>query len=145
MVKERFADMKKTEELIIMEFFRDQYGDFPAGILNQAESPDFILGMGPKKKIGIELTRLSQQAPGTDPFSYENITACLSLKELKLPIYRKRRLNEYWLVITVQDPAFKPRFNLNNKLTAWNFNSGFSKAFLFMVPEGRIHELNIKA
>ena len=52
---------KKTDELIIIKLFRERYGDFPRGDLSVSESPDFILSMGPKKKFGLELTRLHQQ------------------------------------------------------------------------------------
>ena len=132
---------KKIEEIVILELFRDLYEDFPKGLLNATESPDFILSLAPRRKIGIELTRLDQTS--ADPFSMENISACLSLKDEKLVLYRKKKLQEYWLILFIRNPREKPRYNMNNKLMKWKFTSGFSRVFLFSVSEGRIFELNI--
>jgi hypothetical protein len=132
---------KKTEEFAILEIFRDVFPDFPRGLLSPSESPDFILSLGPKKKIGIELTRLSQQLPDSNPFSFENISACLLTKEPKLRLYKKKRLSEYWLILVVRDPAYTPRHNLNNKLIKWVFASGFNRVFLFYLARSRVYEL----
>ncbi len=134
-------DTKKTEELFILDLFRDLYEDFPKGILNASESPDFILSLGPRNKIGLELTRLHLQVPGSDPFSFENISACLQQKEEKLDLYRKKNLQEYWLILAVRDPAFRPGYNLNNKLMVWKFPSAYNRIFIFDVMKGRILEL----
>lgn len=134
-------NFKKIEESAILELFRDHYRDFPDGVLNASESPDFILSMGPKKKIGIELTRLHQQFSDPDLFSFENISACLLLKEEKLILYRRKKLQEYWLIFSVRDPAFKPRFNLSNKLMVWEFETAYDRVFIFMVMDGDIFEL----
>ncbi len=133
---------KKTDERVIMELFRDRYEDFPSGDLSTSESPDFILSIGPKKKFGIELTRLHQQIPGTDPFSHENISACLLRKEEKLRIYRKKKLQEYWLVLVMRDPAFGPRYNLHNKMMVWKFSSSYNRVFLFNILNGEVYTLN---
>ena len=133
---------KKIKEVAILELFRDLYPEFPKGIINAAESPDFILSMGPRKKIGIELTRLNQRIPHADPFSFDNISACLVSKEQKLLLYKRKRLQEYWLILVIRDPAFAPRHNLHNKLIKWVFESGFSRVFLFYLAKSRIYELN---
>jgi hypothetical protein len=138
------ADNKKTEERIIVELFRDAFGDFPKGILNNTESPDFILSLGPRKKIGIELTRLHVHPAGSDPFSFENISACLQQKEEKLSLYRRKKLYEYWLVLASRDPAYKPASNIHNNLLAWKFSSGFTRIFLFCILTGKIYELEKK-
>jgi len=134
---------KKINEIVIMELFRDLYPEFPKGILNATESPDFILSLGPRQKIGIELTRLNQHSPIPDSFSFDNISACISSKNEKLALYRRKRLKEYWLILYVRNPAIKPRYNLHNKLIKWDFSSGFDRIFLFVVTEGQIFELNI--
>ena len=133
---------KKKEELIILELFRDRYKNFPKGKLNPSESPDFILSLGPRKKIGLELTRLHQQSPGKDPFSFENISACLQHKEDKLILYRKKNLQAYWLILTILDPAYKPRYNLYNKFIVWDFHTSYDEIFLFNALNGDVYTLN---
>ncbi len=49
---------KKHLEILLMQYFRESYAEFPKGILNSSESPDFILKLKSKQQIGIELTRL---------------------------------------------------------------------------------------
>lgn len=51
-------NIKKQLEILIMEHFRTNFTDFPNGKLKASESPDFVLDISPKNKIGIELTRL---------------------------------------------------------------------------------------
>jgi len=132
---------KKTEELVIIELFRDRFKNFPGGVLTVSESPDFILSIGPEKKLGLELTRLHQQIKGTDPFSYENIVACLQQKEEKLELYRRKRLQEYWLILFVRDPAYSPRYNLYNKLIVWEFETDFNRVFFFNLLNSDVFEL----
>lgn len=50
---------KKQLEILLMQYFRESYGDFPNGKLNPSESPDFIVQMKNKHILGIELTRLN--------------------------------------------------------------------------------------
>ncbi len=134
-------NLKKKEELAILELFRDRFDGFPKGILKPSESPDFILSLEPRKRIGLELTRLHRQNPGSDLFSYENISACLEQKESKLVLYRKKRLQEYWLILALLDPAAKPRYNMDNKLAVWKFSSSYHRVFMFNVAAGRVLEL----
>ena len=135
---------KKIEESAIIELFRDQYTDFPKGLLYASESPDFILSLGIRKKIGVEITRLHHKISGSDPYSFENISACLLLKEEKLGLYKKKKLQEYWLIIFVRDPAYKPRYNLSNKLLVWEFETNYNKVFIFNAMEGNVFELQKK-
>ncbi len=51
-------NIKKQLEILIIDYFRSIYDDFPKGKLKASESPDFLLDFSPKNKIGIELTRL---------------------------------------------------------------------------------------
>ncbi len=50
---------KKQLELLLMHYFRERNPDFPKGKLMASESPDFILKLKTKNRIGIELTRLN--------------------------------------------------------------------------------------
>ncbi len=133
---------KKIFELEILDLFRERFDDFPKGVLRNSESPDFILSLSARNKIGIELVRLHQQIKGRDLYSYENLSACLYKKEEKLRIYRKKRLQEYWLIMFDQDPANKPVYNLNNKLIVWKFKTEYNKVFLFRIEKGEIFLLS---
>lgn len=50
---------KKQLELLLMHYFRERHPDFPKGKLTASESPDFILKLKTRNRIGIELTRLN--------------------------------------------------------------------------------------
>ena len=50
---------KKQLEILLMNYFRESYADFPNGKLIPSESPDFIVKMKNKHELGIELTRLN--------------------------------------------------------------------------------------
>ncbi len=50
---------KKQLEILLMQYFRESYADFPKGILKPSESPDFIVKMKNNHDLGIELTRLN--------------------------------------------------------------------------------------
>ena len=49
---------KKQLERLLVDYFRQEYPEFPAGKLRESESPDFILETNSKYSVGIELTRL---------------------------------------------------------------------------------------
>ena len=133
---------KKQNELVIINLFREHFSDFPKGSLKPSESPDFILGITPRWKIGIELTSLHPYFSDTELLSYENITACLEAKNEKLRLYQKKKLNEYWLIISVNDLHSWNRINIHNKLIIWVFNTGFNRVFLFNTIDCKVLELN---
>lgn len=133
---------KKHTESIIINLFREHFPDFPKGSLKPSESPDFILGITPRHKIGIELTSIHPHSPDTELLSHENITACLEAKNGKLRLYQRKKLNEYWLVISVNDLQSWNRINIHNKLIIWVFKTGFNRVFLFNTIDGKVLELN---
>lgn len=49
---------KKQLEILLMQYFRESYHDFPKGLLIPSESPDFIVTFKSRHQLGIELTRL---------------------------------------------------------------------------------------
>ena len=133
---------KKHTESIIINLFREHFPDFPKGSLKPSESPDFILGITPRQNIGIELTSLHPHFSDTELLSYENITACLEAKNEKLRLYQRKKLNEYWLIISVNDLHSWNRMNIHNKLIIWVFKTGFNRVFLFNTIDGKVLELN---
>jgi hypothetical protein len=50
---------KKQIEVLIMQYFRECYDEFPKGIVKPSESPDFMIRMKNQHILGIELTRLN--------------------------------------------------------------------------------------
>ena len=119
-----------------MQYFREKYAGFPKGKLLKSESPDFIIKHGRKKRIGIELTQLDfGHKDGQDNWS-KQLTDLLSRKEDKLRIYKKKWLNEYWLLITIENIDL-----IDTGLNNIYFNSKFDKVFLFDLFSGKISEL----
>ncbi len=52
-------EVKKQLEVLLMNYFRDCYPEFPKGKVVASESPDFVVKMKNAHKLGIELTRLN--------------------------------------------------------------------------------------
>ncbi len=52
-------EVKKQLEVLLVNYFRDCYPDFPKGKIVASESPDFVVKMKNRHKLGIELTRLN--------------------------------------------------------------------------------------
>ncbi|HYQ59284.1 MAG TPA: hypothetical protein VEP89_18200 [Draconibacterium sp.] len=50
---------KKQLEVLLVNYFRDCYTDFPKGKIIPSESPDFVVKIKNKHQLGIELTRLN--------------------------------------------------------------------------------------
>jgi hypothetical protein len=52
------SDEKKQVEVLLMDYFRKTYPEFPKGKLKPCESPDFVLSLNTRSSLGIEITRL---------------------------------------------------------------------------------------
>ena len=106
---------------------------FPKGKLIKVESPDFILQVNRKKRIGIELTRLDYLLK--DVTNKNELSGLLSIliaqKEEKLPLYQKNILSEYWLIVSVDSL----KIGLPEQLI---LNSKFDKVFLIDLFSGLI-------
>lgn len=50
---------KKQLEILIINYFKECYNEFPKGKIKPSESPDFTIGMQNQHILGIELTRLN--------------------------------------------------------------------------------------
>lgn len=50
---------KKQLEILIMEYFRRNWPEFPKSKVESTESPDFTISLNNRNKLGIELTRLN--------------------------------------------------------------------------------------
>jgi hypothetical protein len=125
-----------------MRYFREKYKPFPKGKLVKSESPDFILKVNRKKQIGIELTRFDYLA--NDGSSRDEILmhlgGLIAQKEDKLKLYRKKLLNEYWLVITAESHDLNKE--IEKIMSSGNiFTSSFDKVFFFELFSARITEI----
>ena len=241
---------KKQLEVLLIDYFRDCYPDFPNGRVVASESPDFVVNMKNRHLLGIELTRLNPaNASLPDSFQKEEIAFreefiafCMELyerqlqiplfvkflfsenekltpesqlvaavrvsklickavenrnvggtyrvtipgtelpkgidqiflghhpkleapiwersnnlgvsnnvvddihkaiqkKDEKLRLYKKQRLNYYWLLITTDRLRVVKSFNLVNKIMNQQFDSQFQKVFLFDLLKSKVFEL----
>ncbi len=124
---------EKSEEWLVMRYFREKYADFPKGKLTKSESPDFILRVNRKKSIGIELTRLDYILKDHPALLPEQLLKLLEKKEDKLRLYKKKLLQEYWLIFTTE--------NLNSSIFLTEIivtDSEFDHVFIFDLFSGKI-------
>ncbi len=54
---------KKQLEILLINYFKECFANFPNGRITPSESPDFIIKMKSKNNLGIELTRLNPENP----------------------------------------------------------------------------------
>ena len=127
-----------------MEYFIEKYEDFPSGKLLKHESPDFILKTSRKYKIGIELTQIRSKRPGKPQKLselIEEMNRTIEKKEGKLHLYESKQLNEYWLIIYMDDIGLRITNNLTDKLNLLVSNSGFDRLWLFDLFGGILYEI----
>ena len=133
---------KISEEWVVMRYFREKYEHFPKGKLLKYESPDFVLVLNRKKRIGIELTRLDYLLK--DKIIIKDVSnqflKLMDKKEAKLTAYRKNRLNAYWLIVTVDSFELLDVDN-DKSLRQLDLNTSFDKVFLFDLFSAAIIEL----
>jgi hypothetical protein len=146
---------QKEEEKLILELFRQEYDLFPKGKISNTESPDFMLRNSQKIATGIELTKLhgpglnkqnSHFSRGDSSYippepSYENIEYTIRAKEEKLYLYRRKKPDQIWLIITTDLTDSPVSYNIGNKLSNWKFQSEFNKVFLFELTGRKVFEL----
>ncbi len=77
---------KKQLEILLINYFRESYNDFPKGILKPSESPDFIVKLRDRQKLGIELTRLDPASKNTPD---ETLLARLQIRDQTVELARE--------------------------------------------------------
>ncbi len=135
-------ERKKSEEWIVMRYFREKYELFPKGKLVKSESPDFILKVNRRKQIGIELTRFDHLAAGKSGGNevIHQLKKLITQKEDKLRIYQKKLLNEYWLIISVE--SLDVTLEIKDTTAPGSiFTSTFDKVFFFDLFSASIIQL----
>ncbi|MGQ8336018.1 hypothetical protein ACUNWD_05660 [Sunxiuqinia sp. A32] len=140
---------KKKIELQVLMLFRKLYGEFPNGKIVQNESPDFLVKVNRRKKLGIELTELhgqefyEQQGHLTEPEKInEHIEDTIRAKEEKIYLYQKHKPFQLWLLIHIESFQNKLLFNFQNKIGNWNFPSDFDRIFLMEIENEKLFEIN---
>lgn len=245
-----YQNNKKKEERALLKYFSQAFPDFPKGKIIETESPDFVITSNPKRKLGIELTRLSQPKLSNQEFTIAQINSLkktisskaqklfdsrndyplylsiffndnikvkinditeiaenialdvqnhitgsdrksifqikiknpiaedyvdlihgiyhpnvkssywssaggyvvpalskeylvqkIESKEDKLPLYRKRKINNFWLIIITDSFERSTSFNIDNQIEAWNIESKFDKVFLFEVMGNNVYTI----
>jgi len=144
---------KKENEIRILEDFIRLTDIFPAGRIIPYESPDFIIRISRRKSLGIELTEILPQSASNnkdvstrlgDSNNYvsQQILETLTKKEEKITLYRKNRLDHYWLIMyTLSEPG--PTYTgLFNRLEKRNYQTSFHRIFLYVKPWRKVFELN---
>lgn len=65
----------------------------------------------------------------------------ISEKEEKMVLYKRKKLDRYWLILITDLASRSTSFNLRNKLNKWSFQSTFHKIFLFEIFNPGVYEL----
>jgi hypothetical protein len=82
--------VKKQLEILLIQYFRDCYSDFPKGKVVPSESPDFIVTLKSKNNLGIELTRLNpHNAKDPDQSEISQIHTRNKIIETALSLYEQ--------------------------------------------------------
>jgi len=126
---------------------------FPAGRILRSESPDFIIRISRKKSLGIELTEIISHTSGnikyaSNPVGDNNdyvsqaILEAVSKKEEKIHLYRKNRLDHYWLIMYIQSEPGPSQSGFFNRMEKWIFQTSFNRIFLYVKPWRKVFELN---
>jgi hypothetical protein len=71
----------------------------------------------------------------------DDIRIAIRKKDEKLRLYRKQRLNYYWLLITTDRLRGVRSFNLPNKIMNHKFYSNFQHVFLFDLIKSNVFQL----
>ena len=132
---------KTQQEKIVFDLFRKAYINFPKAKVSKAESPDFILQISPKRKIGIELTELIQYEQNSKNLIYNSIERLIDKKEEKIELYQKRKLDKIWLLIHTDNMEKSVFEGISKKLGDVKVNGGFNKIFIFELFDKKLLEI----
>lgn len=140
---------KKREEKRCLDLLIKLYPDFPRGRIVPGESPDFIIRSTTKRKTGVELTRYTRNGDGKYPgeshfhpeLSRDSLVELLESKEEKLALYRKKRLDQIWLVILVSSFTHSSSVNVHNQLARWKIRSAFDSILIMDLSLEKVYEV----
>ncbi len=132
-------DTRKQKERILVKYFLEKCEDAPTGKLVSGESPDFILRTSRKYAIGIELTEINVNGKAE---GWEDLRILLQeaveKKENKLELYRKKRLDKYWLVITAENLDGLDIVKAAEYFKRLEWYSDFHRIYLFDLFDGKL-------
>jgi hypothetical protein len=150
--KAHLSAQKAAEKNFLDQLIR-LYPGFPRGRIVQSESPDFLVYTTPRRKIGIELTRLTRNSDTTftgedhfhPGFSMEAIQELIRNKEAKMELYRKNGVEGVWLVILVERFSQSPSFNLRNHVDHWDLSTLFKVVLILDLSIPAVYEIKTPA
>lgn len=119
--------VKKQLEILLMHYFRQCYGAFPKGKLVPSESPDFIVNLKTRNRIGIELTRLypgSSAVSRTEYSEYHHFQ--MNVIELSKMLFENN--SKLKLFVKVLFAENKPADVRGNMMTAVQITNAIRKA-----------------
>lgn len=70
-----------------------------------------------------------------------SIQQSIAQKEEKLSLYRKKRMDQYWLLIAAECLSCAAPFHIDNLLERWVFHTHFNQVFLMDLFKQKIHIL----
>ena len=114
--------------------------DFPKGKLKEGESPDFILRLSPRLNIGIELSRITSLNKPETGF-IQAVLDRIRSKEEKLTIYRKKRLDSYWLLLYVPDNEYNFSGPLQRQVEQSRIISNYDRIYLLFADKKKIVQI----
>jgi hypothetical protein len=131
--------LQKSEEMIVMQHFKEQYSKMPKGKLVPFESPDFLLKRSAKKWIGIELTSIGN--PGQVEQSFvKQICEIIDKKQQKAKSYNHKQVQELWLIV-IADFISKMEENSLTSIMLTNNDYDYTKIFFFDLFTNNIFSL----
>jgi len=134
------ATEKKAIEKEYLLHFLKLYEDRPRGKIISSESPDFIISLNRKRSIGIELTKLIvDHSVSQKHLSREDLNTVIEKKNRKLKLYRKKRIDLYWLIIIIEDETAETI--IHQHTAQWDFITSFNKIFLFYPERKQLMEV----
>ena len=123
---------KKQLEFLLIHYFRECFNELPKGKIVASESPDFILKMRKKFKLGIELTRLS-------PLNLKTLT----LKELERNRLRDEIINRAKNIFIQSSPInLYVKFLFSDKVKIFPESSLVLSARLTNLVRNAVHDKN---
>ncbi len=130
-------NFKKVHERQWLDAFKKVFEGFPSGRIIATESPDFIVQVNPKQRIGIEITKYDLYEPDeqlvlSSFVDAERMALLIEKKNEKRGLYQKKWLNAYWLLILINTGEHKDILRFSDRFMSHYQNiTRFDRLFVF--------------
>ena len=138
-------ELKKVQERQWLDAFKEVYEHFPSGKIMASESPDFVIQLKPRSRIGIEITqyevyRTENQKALPSFVDAERMTLLIEKKNEKQKLYQKKWLNAYWLLIVINTEIQPTRLRFSeNLMQHYHAISVFDRLFVLDYGQRRLY------